>query len=230
MISAVIVAGGKGKRLGAGINKQYIKLLGREILAWTLGAFEKVALVEEVVLVVPEDELEYCRENIVNHYGFKKVKEIVTGGAERQNSVYNGLKACSPDTEVVLIHDGARPFISVEVIAASIEGAMEHGACAVAVAVKDTLKVVDREKFVVSTPERSSIYSVQTPQTFKYELILKAHRQALEKNMSATDDTMLVEALGRRVKLIEGDYYNLKITTQEDLVFGEAILKAIQKK
>ena len=230
MISAVIVAGGKGKRLGAGINKQYIKLLGREILAWTLGAFEKAALVEEVVLVVPEDELEYCRENIVNHYGFKKVKEIVTGGAERQNSVYNGLKACSPDTEVVLIHDGARPFVSVEVIATSIEGAREHGACAVAVAVKDTLKVVDREKFVVSTPERSSIYSVQTPQTFKYELILKAHREALEKNMSATDDTMLVEALGRRVKLIEGDYYNLKITTQEDLVFGEAILKAIQKK
>lgn len=225
MISAVIVAGGRGKRLDAGISKQYIKLGDREILAWTLDTFEGMDEIDEIILVVPQDEMDYCREKIVAAYGYKKVGKLVEGGTERQNSVYNGLMACSPETGIVLIHDGARPFVSREIIERSIAGAMRDGACAVAVPVKDTLKVLDSEGYVESTPDRSKFFAVQTPQAFHYRLIVDAHRKALKESISATDDTMLVEALGGRVRLVAGDYFNIKVTTREDLIFGEAILK-----
>lgn len=228
MISAVIVAGGRGKRLGAGISKQYIKLGEREILAWTLDAFEKMDKVDEIILVVPRDEIDYCRENIVAAYGYRKVARIIQGGAERQDSVYNGLLACGLETEIVLIHDGARPFVSSEIINRSIAGAIKDGACAVAVPVKDTLKILDSEGYVESTPDRNKLFAVQTPQAFHYELIMEAHRKALKEKISVTDDTMLVEYLGGKVKLVEGDYLNIKVTTREDLIFGEAILKEIR--
>ncbi|EYE87584.1 2-C-methyl-D-erythritol 4-phosphate cytidylyltransferase [Fervidicella metallireducens AeB] len=225
MISAVIVAGGKGKRMGNDINKQYIKIGGKEILARTIETFNAIEDIDEIIVVSPEEEIQYCLDNIINCYGFKKVKKVVKGGKERQNSVYNGLKSCSDNTDIVIIHDGARPFVSKEIILRSINEARENGACAVAVPMKDTVKIVDEKQFVIDTPDRSRLYAVQTPQTFKYEIIVSAHNKALNERIEATDDTKLIECIGGKVKIIEGSYLNIKITTPEDLIFAEAIIK-----
>jgi 2-C-methyl-D-erythritol 4-phosphate cytidylyltransferase len=225
LISAVIVAGGKGTRMGQDINKQYIKIENKEILARTLEVFQAVDLIDEIILVVPEGDINFCKKNVVDKYNINKVMRIVTGGAERQNSVYNGLLNCSPDTSIVLIHDGARPFVTKDIIEKSIESAKEFGACAAAVPVKDTIKVANGEGFIIDTPNRSALFAVQTPQTFKYDLILKAHEEGMKKGIYATDDTMLVESLGHRVKIVEGSYFNIKITTPEDLTFAEAIIE-----
>lgn len=226
MISAVIVAGGKGKRMGIDINKQYIKIGGKEILARTIETFNAIEDIDEIIVVSPEEEIQYCLDSIINAYGFEKVKKVVKGGKERQDSVYNGLKACSEKTDIVLIHDGARPFASKEIILKSINEARKNGACAVAMPMKDTIKIVDENQFVIDTPDRRKLYAVQTPQTFKYDLIVSAHNKALNEKIEATDDTMLVEYIGGKVKIIEGSYLNIKITTQEDLIFAEAILKS----
>ncbi|TDT51256.1 2-C-methyl-D-erythritol 4-phosphate cytidylyltransferase [Fonticella tunisiensis] len=228
MISAVVVAGGKGKRIGRDISKQYIKINEKEILAWTLEVFEKSSEIDEIVLVVPGDDIEFCRKAIVDKYRFAKVRSIVAGGEERQYSVFNGLLSCSGKTEIVVIHDGVRPFINEGLIKRTIEESREFGACAAAVPVKDTIKVVDDKKFIISTPDRKILYAVQTPQTFRYDLILRAHREAMEKNVLSTDDTALVENIGYKVKLTHGDYFNIKITTPEDLIFAEAILRNVK--
>jgi 2-C-methyl-D-erythritol 4-phosphate cytidylyltransferase len=224
LISAVIVAGGKGKRMGQDINKQYIKIGEKEILALTLEIFESSKVIDEIVLVVPEDEIDYCSINIVSKYNISKVKSIAAGGIERQDSVYNGLICCNPKTQIVLIHDGARPFISEDTILKSIECTKEYGACTVGVPVKDTIKVVNSDEFIVNTPDRSRLFAVQTPQTFKYDLILNAHKEAINKDIRATDDNALLESLGHNVKIIKGSYLNIKITTPEDLIFAKAIL------
>jgi 2-C-methyl-D-erythritol 4-phosphate cytidylyltransferase len=229
MVSAIIVAAGKGKRMGENINKQYIKLKDKEVLAITLEEFSKVDQVEEIIVVVSPDEVEFCKKNIIEKYNFSKVKKIVCGGKERQQSVYNGLLGCGAETDIVLIHDGARPFIDNEIICKSIEGAKINGACTVAVPVKDTIKVADSNKIITKTLKRDELYLIQTPQAFKYELILEAHKKALSETTLATDDTMLVEALGYKVKIIDGDYFNIKITTPEDLIFGNAILDSFKK-
>ncbi|KRQ86072.1 2-C-methyl-D-erythritol 4-phosphate cytidylyltransferase [Caloramator mitchellensis] len=214
MISAIIVAAGKGKRMGLGFNKLLAKIDGKEIIVLTLEKFQNSNLIDEIILVVSEDELDYFRENIVNKNGFDKCR-LVIGGKERQNSVYSGLKNTS-NADIVLIHDGARPYIDEGMINRSIEAAREYGAATVAVPVVDTIKVVENG-FSVETLERSKLYSVQTPQSFKYDLILKAHQFAMENNIVATDDTMLVEKLGYMVRIIEGSYANIKITTINDL-------------
>lgn len=224
MVSAVIVAGGRGKRMGSDINKQYIKIGEKEILTMTLEVFESSEVVDEVVLVVPEDERDYCKIDIISKYNFKKVKSIAVGGVERQDSVYSGLRCCNPETQIVLIHDGARPFISKDMIKESVECTKEYGACTVGVPVKDTIKVVNQEEFIVNTPDRSKLFAVQTPQTFKYDLILNAHKEAMAKDIRATDDNALLESLGYSVKIIKGSYLNIKITTPEDLIFAKAIL------
>lgn len=224
MVTAIVVAGGKGKRMGKDINKQYLLINGREIVARTLEVFQRSGRVDEIILVSPEAEIDFCRENIVKKYALNKVRKIIAGGPERQDSVYNGLLACSSDTDIVMIHDGARPFITEDMLERSIDCARKYGACSLGVPVKDTIKVVDGEGFAVDTPRRSGLYAVQTPQTFKYRTILEAHEAARKVNIEATDDTMLVEALGKRVKFIEGSYTNIKITTPEDMVFAEAIL------
>lgn len=225
MVTAIVVAGGKGRRMGMEVNKQYLLLSGKEVVARTLEVFQKSPEVDEIILVSPEGEIEFCRENIVGKYNLNKVVKIVSGGSERQDSVYNGLVSCSSGTEVVLIHDGARPFVTEDMIKRSIEYAGEFGACSVGVPVKDTIKVLNSDNFAVDTPNRSSLYSVQTPQTFKYEIILKAHEKLRTEGRAVTDDTMVVEEEGYRVKFIEGSYTNIKITTPEDLIFAEAILR-----
>lgn len=225
-VSAVVVAAGRGTRMNRDINKQYIEILGKPMLARTLEVFENCSAINELIVVSNTDEIIYCKQNIIDRYEFNKVKAIVAGGVTRQQSVYNGLREVSPDTAIVAIHDGARPFADDECIIASIEAAAEYGASGVAVPVKDTIKVVDSEGFVVDTPNRSNLWAIQTPQTFKYPLVMEAHRKALENNFSATDDAMLVERMGVKLKIVQGSYINIKITTPEDIAMAEAILES----
>lgn len=227
MVSAVIPAAGKGTRMGLEQNKQYVDILGKPVLARTIQAFEECSLIDEVIIVSGKNEITYCRENIVGKYGFRKVRAVVAGGASRQQSVYNGLRRVSADCGIVLIHDGARPFINADCITACIKAAEENGAACAAVPLKDTVKRSDADGFIEGTVDRSSLWSVQTPQAFRYGLILEAHRRAEEEGFDGTDDAVLAERLGRKVKLLLSSYYNIKITTKEDLAIAEAICKII---
>lgn len=224
-VSAVVVAAGKGKRMEREINKQYIALGGRAILAHTLQAFEDHPGIDEVVLVVGKGEESLCRQQVIEAEGFRKVQKVVTGGTERYHSVYNGIRSLGEDCDVVVVHDGARPFVTDTMINESIAGARAHGCAIVGVPVKDTIKVIDGEGFVKETPKRETLWMVQTPQTFQKSLLLRAHGEREKKNLAVTDDAMLLEALGRKVKMVRGDYENIKITTPEDLDLGEGIMK-----
>ncbi|MEA5115391.1 MAG: 2-C-methyl-D-erythritol 4-phosphate cytidylyltransferase [Geobacteraceae bacterium] len=226
-VTALIPAAGMGKRMRAGINKQYLLLAGKPILAHTLEVFEGSPFVDEVCLIVPEDEIPYCRENVVARFGFSKVSRIVSGGSERQHSVLNGLRAIqSPGAQdtVVVIHDGVRPFLSRSVLRDAIETARLHDGALVAVPVKDTVKVV-RECVVLETPPRNSLWLAQTPQAFRYCIIRDAHERAAMEGWLGTDDSSLVERLGKSVRIVAGEYGNFKITTPEDLILAEAFLK-----
>lgn len=226
-VTALIPAAGMGKRMGAGINKQYLLLAGKPILAHTLAVFESAPFVDDVYLIIPEDEISFCQENVVERYGFGKVRRIVAGGSERQHSVLNGLRAveqAGPD-DPVIIHDGVRPFIPLSVIEQSVETARTQDGALVAVPVKDTVKVV-REGVVVETPPRETLWLAQTPQTFRYGIIREAYEQAEADGWLGTDDASLLERLGKSVRIVPGVYGNFKITTPEDLVLAEAFLKS----
>ena len=224
MNGVVIVAAGTGSRMNMGINKQFIKLEGKEIIAYTIEKFYNNSNIEDIVVVVKEDESEFFKKEILDKYNFKNVK-IAYGGKERQDSVYNGLKLLDEKCDVVLIHDGARPFVSDKIIDKSIEEAKEHKAIVVGVPVKDTIKVIDNDKNIVDTPNRSVLWAVQTPQTFDYNILIDAYKDAFKNKFYGTDDAMLVERIGYKVKMIEGSYNNIKITTQEDLNIGSQILR-----
>ena len=224
MNGVVIVAAGTGSRMNMGINKQFIKLKGKEIIAYTIEKFYNNSNIEDIVVVVKEDESEFFKTEILDKYNFKNVK-IAYGGKERQDSVYNGLKLLDEKCDVVLIHDGARPFVSDKIIDKSIEEAKEHKAIVVGVPVKDTIKVIDNDKNIVDTPNRSVLWAVQTPQTFDYNILIDAYKDAFKNKFYGTDDAMLVERIGYKVKMLEGSYNNIKITTQEDLNIGSQILR-----
>ena len=224
MNGVVIVAAGTGSRMNMGINKQFIKLEGKEIIAYTIEKFYNNSNIEDIVVVVKEDESEFFKKEILDKYNFKNVK-IAYGGKERQDSVYNGLKLLDEKCDVVLIHDGARPFVSDKIIDKSIEEAKEHKAIVVGVPVKDTIKVIDNDKNIVDTPNRSVLWAVQTPQTFDYNILIDAYKDAFKNKFYGTDDAMLVERIGSKVKMLEGSYNNIKITTQEDLNIGSQILR-----
>ena len=224
MNGVVIVAAGTGSRMNMGINKQFIKLEGKEIIAYTIEKFYNNSNIEDIVVVVKEDESEFFKKEILDKYNFKNVK-IAYGGKERQDSVYNGLKLLDEKCDVVLIHDGARPFVSDKIIDKSIEEAKEHKAIVVGVPVKDTIKVIDNDKNIVDTPNRSVLWAVQTPQTFNYNILIDAYKDAFKNKFYGTDDAMLVERIGYKVKMLEGSYNNIKITTQEDLNVGSQILR-----
>lgn len=224
MNGVVIVAAGTGSRMNMGINKQFIKLEGKEIIAYTIEKFYNNSNIEDIVVVVKEDESEFFKREILDKYNFKNVK-IAYGGKERQDSVYNGLKLLDEKCDVVLIHDGARPFVSDKIIDKSIEEAKEHKAIVVGVPVKDTIKVIDNDKNIVDTPNRSVLWAVQTPQTFDYNILIDAYKDAFKNKFYGTDDAMLVERIGYKVKMLEGSYNNIKITTQEDLNIGSQILR-----
>ena len=225
MNGVVIVAAGTGSRMNMGINKQFIKLEGKEIIAYTIEKFYNNSNIEDIVVVVKEDEFEFFnKKEILDKYNFKNVK-IAYGGKERQDSVYNGLKLLDEKCDVVLIHDGARPFVSDKIIDKSIQEAKEHKAIVVGVPVKDTIKVIDNDKNIVDTPNRSVLWAVQTPQTFDYNILIDAYKDAFKNKFYGTDDAMLVERIGYKVKMLEGSYNNIKITTQEDLNIGSQILR-----
>ena len=224
MNGVVIVAAGTGSRMNMGINKQFIKLEGKEIIAYTIEKFYNNSNIEDIVVVVKEEESEFFKKEILDKYNFKNVK-IAYGGKERQDSVYNGLKLLDEKCDVVLIHDGARPFVSDKIIDKSIEEAKEHKAIVVGVPVKDTIKVIDNDKNIVDTPNRSVLWAVQTPQTFDYNILIDAYKDAFKNKFYGTDDAMLVERIGYKVKMLEGSYNNIKITTQEDLNIGSQILR-----
>lgn len=222
-ITAIVLAGGSGTRMGLPCKKQYMLLEGHPLLYYSLQAFEGSS-VDEIVLVTNEEA--YCREEIIKKYGFHKVKNIVPGGKERYESVYNGLmgaKGC----QYVLIHDGARPFVSREIISRCIREVKRCQACVAGMPVKDTIKIVDENGYTKYTPDRNSVYMVQTPQAFSYPLICRAYDRVIKDQVAGiTDDAMVVEYLQeKKVKIIEGSYKNIKITTPEDCLTAQVYLK-----
>lgn len=225
-VSAVVVAAGKSSRMNMDTNKQYIEIGGVPVLARTLLAFQNCDKVREIIVVVNGQDILFCKQEIIDNYDLDKVKKLVAGGEERQESVYNGLIEVSEKCDIVLIHDGARPFVREESIYESISAAFEYGASCVAVPSKDTIKSADDDGFVNRTLDRKKLWIIQTPQAFRYELIMDAHRKAMEDGFKGTDDAVLVERLGLPLKLIMGSYDNIKITTQEDLIIGEAIAES----
>lgn len=223
---ALIPAAGMGKRMGASINKQYLQLGGVPIVARTISVFEHSPFIDAVYLVIPADEIPYCREHVVEACGFRKVVEIVAGGKERQNSVMNGLNAIARRAaadDVVLIHDGVRPFITRQLLRESIDLARSGDGALVAVPAKDTIKTV-RDGIVIDTPPRETLWQAQTPQSFRFGVIHEAHLAAEREGFMGTDDASLVERRGGRIRVVRGDYRNIKITTPEDLVLAEAFL------
>lgn len=224
-ISAIIPAAGQGKRMGMGQNKVHLTLGNETILTLTLKIFDQLDEVEELIVVVRPDEVEACLEQIFLPGRFQKPYKVVAGGKERQDSVKAGLAVLSRHTDFVLIHDGARPLITNDLIQGALEAAALHGTAVLAVPVKDTIKVVQANGFVKQTPERSTLRAVQTPQIFSRALICRAYEHATETGILGTDDASLVEALGESVYLVSGSYENIKITTPEDLLLAESILR-----
>lgn len=216
----VIPAAGQGKRMKAGKNKLFIELSGIPIIVYTLRVFEEDPDCRGIILSINPAEKDYFSQ-LIAAYGLKKVKKLVMGGKERQQSVYNGLQHAGE--EIVLVHDGARPFINVGQISELTTAASLHGGAVIAVPVKDTIKKASNNN-VVETVERSSLWAVQTPQAFRVSILKSAYEQAEAEAFLGTDDASLLERINEQVVIIEGNYDNIKITTQEDLYFAEAIL------
>lgn len=226
-ITAIILAAGTGSRMNSNVHKQYMSLMEKPVLYYSLNAFEK-SRVTDIVLVTGAGEEEYCRREIVERYDIQKVSAIVEGGKERYHSVYEGLKAAE-GADYVLIHDGARPLVTEDIIARSIDAVRECRACVAGMPVKDTIKVVDEYGVAKETPDRSTLWLMQTPQSFSYTLISDAYKKLLAlDNPVVTDDAMVLEkASGQKVRVIKGSYRNIKITTPEDLIAAEAYLKEV---
>jgi 2-C-methyl-D-erythritol 4-phosphate cytidylyltransferase len=222
---AVVVAGGMGQRMGKPVPKQFLPLGDRPILAVTLEVFEHTDVIDAVVVAVPPVHVERTRAEIVEKYGFKKVETVCAGGDRRQDSVWEGLKAIKPPCDVVAIHDGVRPLIRPELITKSVMVARHFGGALVAHPVRSTIKIISDDGFVVSTPERRTLVAAQTPQTFAYQMILDAYKEAIRMDFRATDDAQIAEHAGARVIIVQGDAENLKITTETDLELAEIILK-----
>lgn len=222
--TAIIMAAGKGKRMQTTVSKQFLPIGGKEILAWTVEVFEKSPLVQKILLMASADGKEDVQA-LWDTYGWKKVAAVLEGGKERQNSVANGLAFVENDTDIVLIHDGVRPFVTEEMIADSIAAAQQFGSTVIGVPAKDTIKVCSPEGMAIETPDRSTLWQIQTPQTFQRDLIIQAYQKADKEGFLGTDDASVAEFAGHQVKVVMGSYRNIKITTKEDLIIAEAFLK-----
>lgn len=224
--TAIVLAAGAGRRMNAKVQKQYLEVQGKPMLYYALKAFEE-SEVTDIVLVAGAGQEAYCRGEIIEKYGLKKIKCIAAGGRERYHSVYEGLLAAK-GADYVLIHDGARPMVDKDLIRRSIEAVGIFQACAAGVPAKDTIKIADEGRMVKETLDRSRVWQIQTPQAFSYPLILEAYRRLMEKDeIAVTDDAAVVERMTSvPVKLIEGSYRNIKITTPEDLIIAEAYLRS----
>lgn len=243
---AIVLAAGAGKRMNSKVAKQYIELNGKPILWYALNTFSENKLVSDIVLVVGTGEEEYVQKEIVDKYGFDKVKLICRGGAERYLSVWNGLRAImdagllvtdsSNDTNqnvYIAIHDGARPFVTEQILQDTLSVAKQYKACVAAMPVKDTIKIADEEGFAAQTPKRDLVWAVQTPQVFEGLLIYNAYAKLIaeleeltKQGVAVTDDAMVVECMtGEKVRLVKASYENIKITTPEDLILAQGILE-----
>ena len=221
--SAIITAGGKGMRFGGGAPKQFAALGGKPLLAHSVEAFSSLDIIGEIVLVAPADWIEHAEREIAGIAG-SKVSRVIPGGPERQHSVENGLGALSGSTDIVVIHDGVRPFAEPSLIEEVIREAYVHGAALAALPAGDTVKKADASGIVETTIPRDTLWLAQTPQAFRYGLLKEAFGRARTDGFVATDEALLVERIGGSVKLVAGSPYNIKITTREDLVLGELIL------
>ena len=208
------------------VRKQYLLLDDRPVISHTIAVFDKCNIIDKIYLVVPEEDFVFCNENILNQQNFQKKVSLVAGGAKRQDSVYNGLLAIDNiiDDSIVVIHDGVRPFISSEQLSECITCATDYDACIFGIPAYDTLKRVNSSGFIENTIERNTIWLAQTPQAFKYNLIRRAHENAIHTGINGTDDAMLVELIGIKVKVIRGSRCNVKITTKEDLLVARAMI------
>ena len=224
-ICTLIPAAGEGNRLKSAVKKPYVALAQKPILTHTIQRFEQNTAVDEIFVLVNEADFEMCRATVLAPYAFQKVQPLVAGGATRQQSVHNGVRALPADTDFVIVHDGVRPFVTDETIFACLDAAAEWGAAVAAVPVKETIKMANAEDFIVETPPRERLWTVQTPQVFRKSLLEEAHQIAEEKQLTATDDAALVEHLGHPVKLVNGSYANVKITTPEDLRIANVFLQ-----
>ncbi len=223
---AIVLSAGRGTRMNTAVSKQYLLIQGKPVIYYSLKAFQECPFIDEIVLVTGKAEMDYCRKEIVEKYHLDKVTKITAGGAQRYHSVYCGLKAIS-DCDYVYIHDGARPFVDEEILERAQKAVEIYGACVVGMPVKDTIKISDDSGFAESTPERSKVWQIQTPQVFEFLLVKKCYEKLMAeleegKEIAVTDDAMVVERESDvKVRLTEGSYTNMKITTPEDLLLAE---------
>ena len=224
--TAIVLAAGQGKRMQSKIQKQFLEIQGYPVLYYSLHCFQESPLIRDIILVTGEEMISYCEQEIVKKYGFSKVRKVTAGGKERYDSVYAGLLCCQ-DTDYVYIHDGARPFITEEMVQRGYEAVKRNNACVMGMPSKDTVKLADSSGYVKETPDRKIVWNIQTPQIFSYDLIRGAYESIRKKDMTGvTDDAMVVEQeTGTKILLVEGSYQNIKITTPEDLAIAEAFLR-----
>lgn len=227
--TAVIPAAGRGIRMGTKTKKQFLKLRKKEIVAFTIEKFEQCSDVNEIILVTAKDTMQLLSK-IVKRENFKKVSAIVEGGKERQHSVYAGICAANKNANIIVVHDGVRPFVTVEDITKTIVTAQQKGACVLGVKAKDTVKICNEKNEIVTTPIRNFVWYIQTPQAFQKNLLLKAYERAEREHFIGTDESVLVERDGNTVFVVEGHYENIKITTPDDIVIAKAFLKKEKEK
>ena len=224
MVTAIVLAAGQSTRMGGGPNKQFIELLGKPLVYYSLMAFEQCRVVDAVVVVRRPDCARQA-EQIVHEFGFQKVVAFTDGGVERQNSVWNGLEKCDPATDIVAVHDGARPLVTPALIESTVASAQAHGTGISASKVVDTIKEANADKTVIRTVDRTKLWAVQTPQTVRLPLLQEAYTKVFERQTVVTDEAAAVELLGQKVHLVETAFLNLKITTPADLAMAEALLR-----
>ena len=224
-VGAIIPAAGRGKRIGASVPKQFLEIQGKPLLHHTLTVFASCKLIDYVVLVMPRADVDEMGEDWLNKYEI--VRKVVVGGEHRQDSVYNGFSSLEKGTDIVVVHDGVRPFTTPQMITATVEAAQQHGAAITAIPVSDTVKQA-ADGFVKQTVSRDGLWRVQTPQAFQYGLLQQAFKKAKKDSYYVTDEGSLVEYLGERVKIVPGSELNIKITRKEDLVLGESLLSRIR--
>ena len=230
MNTGIIVAAGKGIRMNQKARKQYLLMKGLPIISHTLKTFDSCEIIDDILLVIPEQDFDFCRTHILPSAEVNKRIELVAGGPERQDSVYNGLSAVTDPHGIAVIHDGVRPFVNVDVLAACVKTAAIKGACILGMPVSETVKRVNSEGYIEKTLDRNPLWTAQTPQAFQYTIIKKAHDKARVDGIRGTDDALLVERLGHKVDIIEGSRFNIKITTPEDLQLADAIYQILQSK
>jgi 2-C-methyl-D-erythritol 4-phosphate cytidylyltransferase len=224
-VSAIIAAAGLGKRFREVIKKQFMPFGGKPLIVYSIERFEESELIKEIILVVSEDSTSYCQREIVDRYRFKKVTKIIRGGEERQHSVKSGFDSISNDTDVVVVHDGVRPFVTVSLIDEVIRECLKSGGAIAAIPVTDTIKKSSAKNDIEDTISREALWLAQTPQAFRYDLLKMAYEKTAIDGFLGTDESSLVERLGVPIGLVPGSQINIKITTHEDLLLGELMLK-----